>query len=229
LPSIVDVAFTSQAQGFIDAADDAALAAVTSSLQKNTVVEDNVAAAATAKTLTTGTTPEQVLTLKATISVKATPTVPVTEPAFPTALAANVISLYGDGYSTVTGTDTPKWGGVTTVVSPASFANNNMLKLTTFNYQGITNSAPLNISTHTNLHIDFWSKTATTIEVKLVSLIPSVKQQSIFVPIDAGTWTSKDIPLSSFTVPDKSKFQQLILAAGTVGQTLYIDNVYFWR
>ena len=233
LPSLVDVAFTSQAQGFVDAADDAALAAVTSSLQKNTVVEDNVAAAATAKTLTTGTTPEQVLTLKATISVKATPTVPVTEPAFPTALAANVISLYGDGYSTVAGTDTPFWPPyMTTKVSTATYVGNNVLKLSTFNFQGFTNSAPLNVSTHTSLHIDFWSKSATTIEIKLVSLSPTVKQQSIFVPVDGAAWTSKDIPLSSFTVPDKSKIQQLILAipqGSKTGETLYVDNVYFWK
>ncbi|MDH4478423.1 MAG: hypothetical protein QE283_00930 [Rhodoferax sp.] len=229
LPALVDVAFTNQAQNFVDATNDDALAAVTSSLQKNTIVEDNVAAAAKAGTLSTSTTAEQVIALKANISVKAAPTVPVTEPAFPTALAANVISLYGDGYSTVKGTDTPKWGGMTTTITAETYVGNNLLKLATFNYQGFTNTAPLDVSTHTNLHIDFWSKTATTIEVKLVSLSPTVKQQSIYIPVDAGTWTSKDIPLSSFTVPDKTKFQQLIVAAGTLGQTLYVDNVYFWK
>jgi len=165
------------------------------------------------------------------ISFNACPatTVPTTEPAFPTALAAKVISLYGDGYTTVKGTDTPKWGGMTTTITAQTYAGNNVLKLASFNYQGFTNSAPLDISKHTSLHIDFWSQTATTIEVKLVSLSPTTLQESIFIPVSAGVWTSKDIPLSSFTKPDKTKFQQLVIAAANVGQTLYVDNVYFWK
>ncbi len=165
------------------------------------------------------------------ISFNACPatTVPTTEPAFPTALTANVISLYGDGYTTVTGTDTPKWGGMTTTLTADTYAGNKVLKLESFNYQGFTIPAPRDVSKHTSLHIDFWSQTATTIEVKLVSLDGGVKQQPVFIPVSAGVWTSKDIPLSSFTIPDKTKFQQLVIAAANVGQTLYVDNVYFWK
>ena len=153
--------------------------------------------------------------------------VPTTAPAVPTAAIANVKSLYGDGYTTVTGTDTPNWGQPT-VVSAQTYASNNVLKLATFSYQGVVTAAPLDVSSHTSLHIDFWSETATTIEVKLVSLSPTL-ETSVFVAVAAGTWTSKDIPMSSFTVPDKSKFQQLILAAAVNGGTLYVDNIYFWK
>jgi hypothetical protein len=153
--------------------------------------------------------------------------VPTTAPAAPTALAANVQSLYGDGYTTVTGTDTPNWGQ-STVVSASTFAGNNVLKLANFSYQGVVTAAPLDVSSHTSLHIDFWSETATTIEVKLVSLNPT-KETSVFIPVSGGTWTSKDIAMSLFTAPDKSKFQQLILAAQTNGGTLYVDNIYFWK
>ena len=157
------------------------------------------------------------------------PPEPDTAPSVPTAPTENVISLYGDGYSTVSGTDTPKWSGVTTTVSTQHYVGNNVMKLATLNWQGFTNTAPLDISKHTSLHIDFWSQTATTIEVKLVSLTPSLKQQAIFIPVAAGTWISKDIPLSSFTVPDKTKFQQLVIAATSAGRTLYVDNIYFWK
>ncbi len=153
--------------------------------------------------------------------------VPTTAPAVPTAAIANVKSLYGDGYTTVTGTDTPNWGQPT-VVSAQTYASNNVLKLATFSYQGVVTAAPLDVSSHTSLHIDFWSETATTIEVKLVSLSPTL-ETSVFVTVAAGTWTSKDIPMSSFTAPDKSKFQQLILAAAVNGGTLYVDNIYFWK
>jgi hypothetical protein len=153
--------------------------------------------------------------------------IPTTAPAVPTAATANVQSLYGDGYTTVTGTDTPNWGQ-STAVSAQTYASNNVLKLSTFSYQGVVTAAALDVSSHTSLHIDFWSETATTIEVKLVSLSPTL-ETSVFVPVAAGTWTSKDIPMSSFTVPDKSKFQQLILAAATNGGILYVDNIYFWK
>lgn len=153
--------------------------------------------------------------------------VPTTAPAVPTAATANVQSLYGDGYTTVTGTDTPNWGQ-STVVSTQTYASNNLLKLATFGYQGVVTAAALDVSSHTSLHIDFWSETATTIEVKLVSLSPTL-ETSVFIPVAAGTWTSKDIPMSSFTAPDKSKFQQLILAAAVNGGTLYVDNIYFWK
>ena len=152
---------------------------------------------------------------------------PSTAPAVPTAAIANVKSLYGDGYTTVTGTDTPNWGQ-STVVSAQTYASNNVLKLATFSYQGVVTAAALDVSSYTSLHIDFWSETATTIEVKLVSLTPTL-ETSVFVPVAAGTWTSKDIPMSSFTAPDKSKFQQLILAAAVNGGTLYVDNIYFWK
>jgi len=154
--------------------------------------------------------------------------VPTTAPAVPTLAATKVQSLYGDGYTTVTGTDTPNWGQ-STVVSAQTYAGNNVLKLATFGFQGVITAAPLDVSTHTSLHIDFWSETATTIEVKLVSLSGGTKETSLYIPVSAGTWTSKDIPMASFTAPDKSKFQQLILAAMTAGGTLYVDNIYFWK
>ena len=156
-----------------------------------------------------------------------TASVPTTAPAVPTVLAANVASLYGDGYTTITGTDTPNWGQ-STAVSAQTYASNNVLKLSNFSYQGVVTAAAQDVSTYTNLHIDFWSETATTIEVKLVSLSPTL-ETSLFIPVNAGTWTSKDILMSGFTAPNKAKFQQLILAAATNGAILYVDNIYFWK
>ena len=120
-------------------------------------------------------------------------TAPTTAPAVPTALPGNVRSLYGDGYTTVTGTDTPNWRQGT-LVTAETYADNNVLKLANFNYQGIVTAAALDVSSYTNLHIDFWSATATTIEVKLVSLLPT-KESSLYIPVSAGEWTSKDIAM----------------------------------
>ena len=146
----------------------------------------------------------------------------------PTFAAANVKSLYSEAFDTVTGTDTPNWNQGT-VVTSETYASNQVLKLSNFNYQGIITADPLDVSTFTKLHIDFWSEAATTIEVKLVSLVGGTKETSLFIPVNAGVWTQKEITLSDFTATDKTKFQQLILAAQTNGGKLFIDNVYFWK
>jgi Bacterial Ig-like domain len=153
--------------------------------------------------------------------------VPTTAPATPTALTANVISLYSDGYTSPLGTDTPNWGqGV--VLTNEFIASNNVLKLANFNYQGVQ-FLPQDVSTFSKLHVDLWSATATTIEIKLVSLSPAPKETAIFIPVVANAWTSTDIDLTLFTAPDRTKLEQLILAAAVNGGTLYVDNLYFWK
>jgi hypothetical protein len=47
--------------------------------------------------------------------------------------------------------------------------------------------------------------------------------------VAANTWTSKDINLSDFTAADKTKIEQLVLAAAVNGGTLFVDNVYFGK
>ena len=156
------------------------------------------------------------------------PPEPDTAPAVPTALTENVLSLYGDGYKTVTGTDTPKWGN-STDVSAKTYVANNVLKFSNFDYQGIITKQPLNIAGHTHVHLDLWSQTTTTIGVKLVSREGGTKETMLYIPLIAGQWLSTNIALSRFTAPDKTKFEQLILEAAKKGGTLYVDNVYFWK
>ena len=154
-------------------------------------------------------------------------TAPTTAPTAPTALPANVIALYSNAYTPVTGTDYPSFGS-STVLTPQVIAANDVLKFSNFNYNGVTFPAQ-NLSTFTKLHIDVWSATATTIELKLVSLAPTTKEQSVFRPVAAGVWTSIDVDLSLYTVPDKSKIEQMVLANNPVGGTVYVDNLYFWK
>jgi Bacterial Ig-like domain len=154
--------------------------------------------------------------------------VPTTAPAAPTALTTNVISLYSDGYTSPAGTDTPNWGQGTALTGEF-IASNNVLKLANFDYQGVTFTSQ-DVSTFSKLHVDLWSDTAKSIEIKLVSLSPTTKETSIFIPVVANAWTSTDIDLTLFTAPDRTNLRQLILGAnGTNGGTLYVDNLYFWK
>jgi hypothetical protein len=154
--------------------------------------------------------------------------VPTTAPAAPTVAAANVIALYSDAYTPVTGTDYQSFSS-TTVFGTASFASNNVLKFSNFSYYGVVFPAQ-NLSTFTKLHIDVWSTTATSIELKLVSLVPLTQEQSVLRPVSAGVWTSIDVDLSSYTVPDKTKIAQMVLASTADPRaTVYVDNLYFWK
>ena len=152
------------------------------------------------------------------------PTAPTTAPAVPTAPPGNVIALFSDAYAAVTGTDYPSFGS-STVLTAEVIATNNVLKFSNFSYNGITFPAQ-NLSTFTNLHIDVWSATATTIELKLVSLNPT-QEQAVFKAVSAGVWTSIVVPLSEYSVPNKTKIEQMVVAINPAGGTVYVDNLYF--
>jgi hypothetical protein len=151
-------------------------------------------------------------------------TAPTTAPVAPTAPAGNVIALFSDGYTPVTNTDYPSFGSAT-LLTAESIASNNVLKFSNFSYNGVTFPAQ-NLSTFTKLHIDVWSATATTIELKLVSLAPTL-EQAVFKAVAAGVWTSIDVDLSLYTIPNKTKIEQMVLAINPAGGTVYVDNLYF--
>jgi hypothetical protein len=143
----------------------------------------------------------------------------------PTALAANVISIYSDAYAGKCGLDTnPNWGQ-STVTTSTTVAGDNVQKYANFNYQGIDfSSSTVNVTTYTSLHIDLWSADATSVDVFLVG---SAGEVAVAVPLTASTWKSIDIPLSSYAT-DKSAIKQIKLVSTPFGgTTVYMDNLYF--
>lgn len=143
----------------------------------------------------------------------------------PTALAANVISIYSDAYAGKVGLDTnPNWGQ-STVTTSTTVAGDNVQKYANFNYQGIDfSSSTVNVTTYTSLHIDLWSADATSVEVFLVG---SAGEVAVAVPLTASTWKSIDIPLSSYAT-DKTAIKQIKLVSTPFGgTTVYMDNLYF--
>ncbi len=143
----------------------------------------------------------------------------------PTALQANVISIYSDAYTGKTGLDTnPNWGQ-TTVTTSTTVAGDNVQKYANFNYQGIDfSSSTVNVSSYTSLHIDLWSANATSVDVFLVG---SASEVAVAVPLTASTWKSIDIPLSSYSI-DKTAIKQIKLVSTPFGATtVYMDNLYF--
>lgn len=162
------------------------------------------------------------------------PVVPPVAAPVPNTPAANVLSVFSDSYTNLSGSDFfPNWGQ-STVVTQIPIAGNNTLKYTNFNYQGLQLATNQNLSSYQFLHIDYYSANAGTLNAYLIcppgspgGTAPWEKAFSLSVPT-AG-WNSIDIPLSSFTpqVALNNVFQ--FKFDGGTGSDIYLDNIYFWR
>ena len=136
--------------------------------------------------------------------------------------AANVISVYGDAYENLEGTDYPDWGQAT-VVSDVQIEGKNTLKLAGLNYQGIQLPASQNVSNMEYLHLDFWTANSTNLNVFLISSGPVETAYALTVPTTG--WTSIDIPLSGFSPVDLADVIQLKFDGNG---DIFLDNMYFY-
>jgi hypothetical protein len=155
---------------------------------------------------------------------------PALPPASPTAASADVISLFSDSYTNITGTDWfPNWGQ-TTVVSDIAIFGNNIKVYSNTNYQGVQFAAPINASAMTNLHLDIWTADCTAFDVFLINTPPltQVEQKVTLTPNNTG-WNSFDIALSQYTNIVLSGVGQFKFVATPSGSNIYIDNIYFWK
>lgn len=153
---------------------------------------------------------------------------PATEPntaaATPTALAADVLSIYSDVYTPVAGVNLrPDWGQ-STQVSEVTIAGNKTQLYTAFNYEGIT-FTPIDVSAMTKLHIDVWTPDLTALDVFVLA---GGAEQSVQLKPTKSGWNSFDINLSDFTTLNKSAVKELKLVS-TGGSKVYLDNIYFWK
>ncbi len=159
-------------------------------------------------------------------------TVAIAQPSFPpnspTRNSADVISLYSDTYTNVSGTDWfPNWGQSTVVSDITFFGVNSVKKYENLNYQGVQLAAPVNASAMTHLHLDIWTADASAINVFLINTSPTTVQKEVTINPTFGSWNSIDIPLSSYSS---------VVALNNIGQlmftgsgTFYMDNAYFWQ
>ncbi|PLX19444.1 MAG: hypothetical protein C0599_10945, partial [Salinivirgaceae bacterium] len=154
------------------------------------------------------------------------PTVAAPNP--PVRNPGDVISIYSDAYTNVNGTNfNPPWGQ-STVMTIDSIGDNGMLTYANFNYQGTTLAASQNVSIMDTLHVDVYTADADTARIFCISSGPVEK--SFTLQLTANEWNSFDIPLSEFSdVVDLNDVFQIKFDGGDGSQTLYIDNLYFYR
>ena len=142
-------------------------------------------------------------------------------PTPPARNAADVISLYGDAYENLAGTDYPDWGQAT-VVSDVQIAGNYTLKFAELNYQGIQLASSQNVSGLKYLHLDFWTANSTNLNVYLIS---SGVEKAYTLTVPSDGWTSVDIPLTSFSPVNLANIIQLKFDGNG---DIFLDNIYFY-
>jgi uncharacterized protein YjdB len=167
----------------------------------------------------------------------ATATLDVTPTAAPVPPARNdwdVVSLYSGSYTNVVGTNfNPNWGqSGFGAFSTAFYEANEVLRYPNLNYQGTETAADVNVSALNKLHIDLFSPTLTSIRLSLIKTTGGAVEKPITLPLTAGVWNSFDIDLAAATFAglDFTKIRQLKYdSPSATGQTLSVDNIYFWR
>lgn len=142
----------------------------------------------------------------------------------------DVISIFSDAYSDVTGTNFNPFWDQNTVVTTEDIDGNSTLKYASFNYQGTELDGSQNVSTMEFVHVDLWTSSASEVNLSLIS--PGPAETPFSLSITPNTWKSYDIPLSEFSdIVDLTNVFQFKFDDGGAGDspTLYIDNLYFYK
>ena len=149
--------------------------------------------------------------------------------------ASDVISIFSDAYSNISGINlNPDWGQ-TTQVSEVDIGGDNTLRYANFNYQGTDFSGNAqDVSGMQYFHVDMWTADATDVQVTPINGSGSPAEFLVgLTPITAGQWVSYDIPLTDFTASGMSLDQVIQMKfdgqAGTTPSNIYLDNIYFYK
>ncbi len=150
-------------------------------------------------------------------------------PTPPVRNSGDVLSLFSEAYTNVSGTDWfPNWGQ-TTVVSDYTAAGNLTKKYANLNYQGVQFSSAVNASSMTSLHIDVWTTNVSAFDVYLINTTPSLFEKKVTLNPTFSGWNSFDIALTQYAGVALNNIGQMKLVGTPSGGTIYLDNIYFWK
>jgi hypothetical protein len=149
----------------------------------------------------------------------------------PSKAAADVVSVFSDAYTPITGVDTnPKWGQQTQTTVDI-IDGNETLKYANLNYQGMQFNST-DVSAMEWLHLDYYTNDAQIFKFFLISQSPTVENSYDIANSESfttGQWVSLDIPLSVYIANKDRVFQFKTDAQPANGKTIWIDNIYFWK
>lgn len=159
---------------------------------------------------------------------------PTSQAPTPTQASSDVISVFSDTYTNVSGTDfNPNWGQGT-IVSDYSVSGNGTKKYQNLDYQGTQFAGSINASSMEKLHVDIWTDNGATFDFYLVNPGGTPSEQSYRLTPTQGGWNSYDIPLTAFASSIVSsigqfKFVDEPMQYHNSTKTYYLDNIYFWK
>jgi hypothetical protein len=96
---------------------------------------------------------------------------------------------------------------------------------TNFNYQG-TELTATDMAAMEYLHLDIWVESSDEAVYKVTPI--GGGETLVNITTTPGSWSSVDIPLTSFTGVNFSAVNQMKFAGG-IGNNIYLDNIYFWK
>ncbi|MGI9594472.1 MAG: cadherin-like beta sandwich domain-containing protein, partial [Patiriisocius sp.] len=158
------------------------------------------------------------------------PTPPAREP-------GDVISIFSDTYTDITGSNyNPNWGQSGFGSANTNYVTadgNTLLYYPNFNYQGIDFSAnSQNASSMEYLHLDVWTPgdpASFGLQVTPVNSGTGVAEALTTITYSSGSWSSVDIPIADFTGQTWDNVIQMKFAGGSGSDEFYVDNIYFWK
>ncbi|WP_111308709.1 PKD domain protein [Confluentibacter sediminis] len=146
---------------------------------------------------------------------------------------SNVISIYSDAYTSISGVNFyPNWGQ-STLYAEIDVNGDNIIQYSNLNYEGIDFGSTVDASSMEYLHIDVWTADLAALDIFPISV--ATGEKAVTKNLIADQWVSFDIPLSDFTDQGLSmadifqfKFVGATLPDGELG-TVFLDNIYFYK
>ena len=155
-------------------------------------------------------------------------------PTPPARNASDVITVFSDagGNYTEVGSDFyPNWGQGTQYEQVA-LGGDMALHYTNLDYQGVQFNSPINASTMTKLHLDIWTPNLSPFNVYLIA---GGENAVTLTPTLSG-WNSFDIDLTLYSSAGRTmnniiqfKFEKPGFAYQAEVNSIYLDNIYFWK
>jgi hypothetical protein len=143
--------------------------------------------------------------------------------------AAAVISLYSNAYTAASTYTYGKWGQ-STIVGTETVSGDEMLKLNNYNYLGFELATQLDLKDMEYVHIDVLPMQDMSVGITPIMTGGTPTENSTSIgALTAGEWNSKDIKLSDLGL-DFANYKAFQLKIdGGKGETVYVDNIYFWK
>jgi hypothetical protein len=162
---------------------------------------------------------------------------PTTAAPTPTALQANVISMFSNAYTNVN-VDTWRTSWSSASLTDIQVAGNDVKRYSTLDFVGIetTGANFIDASGMDNFNFDVWTPNVTTFKVKLVDFGADAAygggddtEHELSLSPTANSWNTFNLKLSDFTnLAGKKHIAQLIFAGLPTGAgVVYLDNIYY--